>query len=61
MQEALTRQRKSRIPAEVLAEEIGRSMVGSYILGRIAIVPLEEIQQPAADLLIEKMDDRIIN
>jgi hypothetical protein len=56
MQEALTRQRKSRIPAEVLAEEIGRSMVGSYILGRIAIVPLEEIQQPAADLLIEKMD-----
>lgn len=50
-QEALTRQRKSRIPAETLAEDVGRSLVGTYIIGRIAIVSPDDIQQPDLDSL----------
>ena len=54
-QEALTRQRKSRIPAEIITEEVSRSLVSAYIIGRIVIVPPDDIQQLPFDSLIYKL------
>ena len=47
-QEAQIRQRKNRTSVESLAEEVKRSLVGAYVLGRVFIVPNEDTQELAS-------------
>ena len=57
-QDLLARQRKTRIPNDLLFEQIARTMVIPYILQRVVIVPPAEIIQPKIiETAIEEVDD----